>query len=183
MTLLNNNTLEIKKAEPRDGSGGNKMGGSDPSSTRKNGKPKKRRKSKATEDSKYSYARKASRAITGGDLENFVNLNAVSNALSCHFCPETFTSHAALALHSVDHREDGRYSCHLCDHHETFPNNIERHLKRHDSFGCLKCKRVFKNKLSAYKHSKHHPEEFVRDMRIQTQTDVYEKTSRKEAYE
>ncbi|VEN39088.1 unnamed protein product [Callosobruchus maculatus] len=127
---------------------------------RRNGKPiRKKKHSTTAEERKNMY--KASKSISENELENFINLNAVDNPLKCPSCPETFPSHIGLALHSKIHHDVGRYTCHLCDYSDLFSRNIEKHVKKHDTFGCLKCKRVFKNKLSAYKHSKFHPEEYV----------------------
>ncbi|VEN39085.1 unnamed protein product [Callosobruchus maculatus] len=90
-----------------------------------------------------------------------MNTNAVMTPLRCESCTDTFTSHVDLALHSITHNESDSYTCHICDESESTSEKIITHIRRHDTYCCLKCKKIFKSKLSAYKHSKSHPVEQV----------------------
>lgn len=94
-------------------------------------------------------------------LENFINLNAVKEPLKCKDCTAKFHTHLELGLHSVTHSADGCYSCHLCNYKKATKKTFQAHVKGHDHFQCEKCDRVFKFRLSAYKHSKSHPKEYV----------------------
>ncbi|XP_018575745.2 zinc finger protein 239-like [Anoplophora glabripennis] len=89
-------------------------------------------------------------------LDKFINLNEVKLPLKCNSCDSTFNTSEDFVLHSKEHNEDGRYSCHLCDYKKKKKLSILQHIKGHDLFKCELCRKVFKRKRCAIKHSLMH---------------------------
>ncbi|CAH1978851.1 unnamed protein product [Acanthoscelides obtectus] len=94
-------------------------------------------------------------------LENFTRLTALDVPLECQSCSKIFNSHLDLGLHSREHSIDETYSCQLCKYKNKSLKLFRNHINNHDQYKCQKCKRTFKFKMSALKHSKSHPPEFI----------------------
>ncbi|KAJ8945360.1 hypothetical protein NQ314_009261 [Rhamnusium bicolor] len=89
-------------------------------------------------------------------LDKFINLNELTKPLQCKECRVTFNSNIDFGFHSKMHNEDGQYSCHLCECKKESKRSFKNHIRGHDIFKCKKCKKIFKSRLCAFKHSESH---------------------------
>ncbi|KAJ8922316.1 hypothetical protein NQ315_004259 [Exocentrus adspersus] len=89
-------------------------------------------------------------------LDDFINLNQLTEPLECKQCSLTFISNLDFGLHSKRHTPDGFYSCHMCEYRKDSKKQIVNHVRGHDTFKCKKCKKVFRSRQCAYKHSVYH---------------------------
>ncbi|XP_049819978.1 zinc finger protein ZFP2 isoform X10 [Aethina tumida] len=79
--------------------------------------------------------------------------------IHCDICTETYKNNVAFALHSINHSEDGKYSCHLCDYRNTSKYHIEMHVRAHEGttkYKCEVCGKAFTVSTHAIEHKFFH---------------------------
>nr|XP_023023099.1 zinc finger protein 728-like [Leptinotarsa decemlineata] len=111
---------------------------------------------KSRNKNKPNEIRKESRKYCKFTLEDFVNLNDVTQPFTCKMCSKLCNTHLDYGLHSITHNENGLYVCHMCDFANESKDVFKKHIKSHDLYKCVKCNKILKTRLSAYKHSKSH---------------------------
>lgn len=79
--------------------------------------------------------------------------------INCPNCDLAFYNNVDFAIHSINHNDDGKYSCHLCVYRNNSKYHIEMHVRTHEGttkHKCEICGKAFAISTHAIEHKNYH---------------------------